>query len=136
MAVPANALPAGRGAGPPGPGPHPDLEDGSCVFHFDHWWSPAAAHRASDRSHRLGQTRPAHLYPYTTAGTVEERIREIRVRGELLLEQEVEGVGIDVGHSLTAQEPLALVGLTPGRREPRHQPSESDDEQRGAVPNA
>ncbi len=134
MAVPAHALPTGRGAGPPGPGPHPDLEDGSYVFHFDDWWDPAVARRPSDRGHRLGRTRPAHLDPYTTAGTVEERIREIRVRGELLLEQDVEWVGIDVGHSLTAQEPLAPVGLTPGQREPRHQPPESDDEQRVARP--
>ncbi|HSR21969.1 MAG TPA: DEAD/DEAH box helicase, partial [Candidatus Eisenbacteria bacterium] len=54
-----------------------DLQDASYVFHFDRWWNPAVEDQATGRSHRIGQTRPVHVYTYTMEGTVEERIVEI-----------------------------------------------------------
>jgi SNF2 family DNA or RNA helicase len=41
---------------------------------LDPWWNPAVESQASDRAHRIGQTRPITVYRLVTAGTVEERI--------------------------------------------------------------
>ncbi|HUG70631.1 MAG TPA: DEAD/DEAH box helicase, partial [Pirellulaceae bacterium] len=42
------------------------------VMHMDPWWNPAVEDQASDRAHRLGQTRPVTIYRFVTKGTIEE----------------------------------------------------------------
>jgi SNF2 family DNA or RNA helicase len=44
------------------------------VFHFDRWWNPAVEDQASDRAHRIGQTRVVQVHKMICAGTIEERI--------------------------------------------------------------
>ncbi len=88
-----------------------DLQAASYVFHFDRWWNPAVEDQATDRSHRVGQVRPVHVYAYALEGTIEERILEILRAKRLLFEEVVEGVGIDVGRALTRAELLQVVGL-------------------------
>ncbi|SDG69198.1 Superfamily II DNA or RNA helicase, SNF2 family [Lentzea fradiae] len=44
------------------------------VVHFDRWWNPAVEDQATDRAHRLGQTRPVQVHKLVTEGTVEERV--------------------------------------------------------------
>ena len=44
------------------------------VVHMDPWWNPAVEDQASDRAHRIGQTRPVTVYRLVAKGTVEERI--------------------------------------------------------------
>lgn len=44
------------------------------VVHFDPWWNPAAEAQATDRAHRIGQTRPVTVYRLITRGTVEEKV--------------------------------------------------------------
>ena len=44
------------------------------VYHLDHWWNPAVAQQAEDRTHRIGQRRPVYVTSLLTRGTVEERI--------------------------------------------------------------
>ncbi len=44
------------------------------VFHFDRWWNPAVEDQATDRAHRIGQTRMVQVYRLLTSGTVEEKI--------------------------------------------------------------
>jgi len=47
------------------------------VIHMDPWWNPAVEDQASDRAHRLGQTRPVTIYRFITQGTIEERILKL-----------------------------------------------------------
>ncbi|MDX1657196.1 MAG: DEAD/DEAH box helicase [Nitriliruptorales bacterium] len=47
------------------------------VIHYDRWWNPAVEQQATDRAHRLGQTRPVTVHALVTAGTVEDRIAEL-----------------------------------------------------------
>lgn len=47
------------------------------VIHLDPWWNPAAEDQATDRTHRIGQTRPVTVYRLIAAGTVEERILDL-----------------------------------------------------------
>ena len=38
------------------------------VIHFDPWWNPAVEDQATDRAHRIGQTRPVTVYRLVAAG--------------------------------------------------------------------
>ncbi|MEO5345754.1 MAG: DEAD/DEAH box helicase [Magnetococcus sp. YQC-9] len=44
------------------------------VIHMDPWWNPAVEDQASDRAHRIGQTRPVTIYRLITTQTIEEKI--------------------------------------------------------------
>lgn len=44
------------------------------VVHYDRWWNPAVEAQASDRVHRIGQTRTVTVTTLTSATTVEEHI--------------------------------------------------------------
>ncbi|MBF0341596.1 MAG: DEAD/DEAH box helicase [Magnetococcales bacterium] len=44
------------------------------VIHMDPWWNPAVEDQASDRAHRIGQSRPVTIYRLITTATIEEKI--------------------------------------------------------------
>lgn len=44
------------------------------VIHLDPWWNPAIEDQASDRAHRLGQTRPVTVYRLVMKHSIEEKI--------------------------------------------------------------
>jgi len=44
------------------------------VIHYDPWWNPAVEDQATDRVHRLGQTRHVFAYKMITKDSVEEKI--------------------------------------------------------------
>src|SRR3989304_1641839 len=44
------------------------------VIHLDPWWNPAVEDQATDRAHRIGQTRPVTGYRIVAAGTIGEKI--------------------------------------------------------------
>jgi non-specific serine/threonine protein kinase len=57
------------------------------VIHVDPWWNPAVEMQATDRTHRIGQTRPVFVYKMITRGTVEEKILQLQERKRALVEQ-------------------------------------------------
>jgi SNF2 family DNA or RNA helicase len=89
-----------------------NLQEASYVFHFDRWWNPAVEHQAEDRSHRLGQSFPVHVYKYTCEGTIEERIDEILRGKQLLFDEVVDDVSMDLKFALTSEELFGLFGMT------------------------
>ncbi|WP_280268082.1 DEAD/DEAH box helicase [Nocardia wallacei] len=54
------------------------------VVHYDRWWNPAVEAQASDRAHRIGQTRPVTITTLTTGTTVEEHIAGMHGRKSAL----------------------------------------------------
>lgn len=44
------------------------------VVHLDPWWNPAVEDQASDRAHRIGQTRTVTIYRIIMEGTIEEKM--------------------------------------------------------------
>ncbi|UGT63459.1 DEAD/DEAH box helicase [Nocardia asteroides] len=50
------------------------------VVHVDRWWNPAVEAQATDRVHRIGQTRTVTVTTLTTATTVEEHIARLHDR--------------------------------------------------------
>lgn len=57
-----------------------NLTGASYVIHFDPWWNPAAEEQATDRVHRIGQSREVFSYKLITRGTVEEKILDLQAR--------------------------------------------------------
>lgn len=69
-----------------------DLTAGSVVIHYDRWWNAARENQATDRVHRIGQTRGVQVFKLVTKGTFEERIDAMIARKGKLME---DVVGID-----------------------------------------
>jgi SNF2 family DNA or RNA helicase len=57
-----------------------NLTAADTVIHYDPWWNPAVENQASDRAHRIGQTKSVFVYKLIGADTVEERILELQER--------------------------------------------------------
>jgi len=57
-----------------------NLTAADTVIHYDPWWNPAVEEQASDRAHRIGQTKSVFVYKLIAADTVEERILELQER--------------------------------------------------------
>ncbi|MBC7978640.1 MAG: DEAD/DEAH box helicase [Myxococcales bacterium] len=51
-----------------------NLVGADTVIHYDPWWNPAAQAQATDRAHRIGQTKPVFVHDLIIAGSVEERM--------------------------------------------------------------
>lgn len=64
-----------------------DLTVASIVIHYDRWWNPAKENQATDRVHRIGQSRGVQVFKLVTKNTIEEHIHEIIERKKGLLEQ-------------------------------------------------
>ena len=54
-----------------------NLTKASHVIHYDRWWNPAVENQATDRAHRIGQTRTVFVHLLITSGTLEERVDDI-----------------------------------------------------------
>ncbi|MBB1017858.1 DEAD/DEAH box helicase [Dietzia sp. DQ11-71] len=53
------------------------LTEANHVVHLDRWWNPAVENQATDRVHRIGQTRVVQVRTLVAPGTVEDRIDEL-----------------------------------------------------------
>jgi superfamily II DNA or RNA helicase len=77
------------------------------VIHLDPWWNPAVEDQASDRSHRIGQTRHVTIYKLVALGTVEEKIVAMQEDKRALVAGVLEGTG--VARAASTNELLALL---------------------------
>lgn len=57
-----------------------NLTKASYVFHLEPWWNPAVENQATDRTHRIGQTKPVQVYRYIMSESVEEKIEILKQR--------------------------------------------------------
>ncbi len=62
-----------------------NLTGADTVVHLDPWWNPAVEAQATDRAHRIGQTRVVTSYKLIAAGTVEERVLAMQAEKRALL---------------------------------------------------
>ncbi len=62
-----------------------NLTGADTVVHYDPWWNPAVEAQATDRAHRIGQTRVVTSYKLICAGTVEERVLALQQSKAALL---------------------------------------------------
>ncbi len=80
------------------------------VLHFDRWWNPAVEDQATDRAHRIGQTRAVQVHRLVTEGTIEQRIGQLLERKRSLAES-VLGSGEVALTELSNEELRDLVSL-------------------------
>lgn len=62
-----------------------NLTAADTVVHFDPWWNPAVEAQATDRAHRIGQTRVVTSYKLICTGTVEEKVLQLQETKRTLL---------------------------------------------------
>ena len=68
-----------------------NLTGADVVIHYDPWWNLAVQNQATDRSHRIGQTKKVVVYKLIAMETVEKKIQELQESKRLLTEQIVQG---------------------------------------------
>jgi superfamily II DNA or RNA helicase len=67
-----------------------NLSAADTVFHFDPWWNPAVEDQATDRAHRIGQTRVVTSYKLIARNTVEEKILRLQEKKRAVMEATVD----------------------------------------------
>ena len=55
-----------------------NLTGADMVIHYDPWWNPAVENQATDRAHRIGQTKVVQVTKLIASGTIEEKICELK----------------------------------------------------------
>lgn len=68
-----------------------NLTGADYVIHYDPWWNPAVENQATDRAHRIGQTKHVFNYKLITRGTVEEKILGLQRKKKELAELVIGG---------------------------------------------
>lgn len=84
-----------------------NLTEADYVVHMDPWWNPAVEDQASDRAHRIGQTRPVTIYRLVAENTIEQKIIKLHQQKRDLADSLLDGS--DISGSLNAKDMLALI---------------------------
>jgi len=87
-----------------------DLTSASVVIHYDRWWNQAREDQATDRVHRLGQSRGVQVIKLITRDTVEEKIDALIARKAALATELIEVDDPSLVKQFTAEELEELLG--------------------------
>lgn len=87
-----------------------NLTGADVVIHYDPWWNLAVQNQATDRAHRIGQTKKVTVYKLIAKGTIEEKIQKLQETKKDLAEQVIGGEGAQLG-SLSREEIMELLGV-------------------------
>lgn len=88
-----------------------NLTGADYVIHYDPWWNPAAEDQATDRAHRIGQTKSVFVYRLIAKGTVEEKILQLQAKKRDLVDA-ILTTNRSMGKLLTFEDLKEI--LTPG----------------------
>ncbi|MFN4174194.1 MAG: DEAD/DEAH box helicase, partial [Parachlamydiaceae bacterium] len=86
-----------------------DLTQASVVIHYDRWWNAARENQATDRVHRIGQTRGVQVFKLVTLNSVEERIHEMIEKKARRMEEIVGSDDSQVIKTLSREELIELL---------------------------
>jgi superfamily II DNA or RNA helicase len=62
-----------------------NLVGADTVIHFDPWWNPAVEDQATDRAHRIGQSKTVSVYRLIAKDSVEEKILQLSAKKRALV---------------------------------------------------
>ena len=68
-----------------------NLTSADIVIHLDLWWNPQAEAQATDRTHRIGQTKNVEVIKLICKGTIEEKILELQKKKKILSDKILSG---------------------------------------------
>lgn len=92
-----------------------NLTKASVVYHLEPWWNPAVENQATDRAHRMGQTKDVKVFNLLIEGSLEERISELKVKKQNSFdrlfsnEEQIEEILSDSSNSLSREDFLFLL---------------------------
>jgi SNF2 family DNA or RNA helicase len=90
-----------------------NLTGADTVIHYDPWWNPAAQAQATDRAHRIGQTKPVFVHDLIVAGSVEERMLGLQRQKRKLADAILDN-GANAAGALTEHDVEDLLSPLPG----------------------
>lgn len=76
--------------------------------YYDPWWNLAVQNQATDRAHRIGQTRTVNVVKMIATDTIEEKIIQLQEAKREMADAIMSGEGTSLA-SLTKEELLELV---------------------------
>jgi SNF2 family DNA or RNA helicase len=88
-----------------------DLTAASVVIHYDRWWNAAREDQATDRVHRIGQSRGVQVFKLVTEGTLEEKIAAIIARKKNLMERVLKEDDPGLLKTFTRQDLVDMLAL-------------------------
>jgi superfamily II DNA or RNA helicase len=89
-----------------------NLTGADTVIHLDPWWNPAVEDQATDRAHRIGQTRPVTVVRLIAQGTIEEAVLALHADKRELAESILEGTAASGKLSIAELGALIRAGVT------------------------
>jgi SNF2 family DNA or RNA helicase len=78
------------------------------VIHYDPWWNVAAQNQATDRAHRIGQTKVVSVYKLIVKNSIEEKIVRMQQEKADLADAILSGEGGNV-INMTRDDLLDLI---------------------------
>lgn len=84
-----------------------NLTGADTVVHFDPWWNPAVEDQATDRAHRIGQTKKVHVVRLITRNSIEEKVSDLQAHKRELIDAVVKS-GEVLPAGMGQEEILAL----------------------------
>lgn len=88
-----------------------NLTGADMVIHYDPWWNLAVQNQATDRVHRIGQTKKVTVYKLIAKNTIEEKIQKLQDKKKDLADQIIGGQTGQLG-SLNKEEILQLLEVS------------------------
>ena len=85
-----------------------NLTGADVVIHYDPWWNLAVQNQATDRAHRIGQTKPVTVYKLIVKNTIEEKILEMQ-EAKRKLAEDILSSEAAASASFSREELLALL---------------------------
>lgn len=87
-----------------------NLTGADVVIHFDPWWNSAAQNQATDRAHRIGQTKTVTVYKLIIKNTIEEKIQQMQEKKNSFAESILSSDSVSIS-TLSRKELLELFEL-------------------------
>ncbi len=86
-----------------------NLTGADVVIHYDPWWNLAAQNQATDRAHRIGQTKKVSVFKLIVKDTIEEKIVEMQNAKKDLADAILSGESSSL-MSLSREQLMELLG--------------------------
>lgn len=89
-----------------------NLTGANVVIHYDPWWNPAVEDQATDRAHRIGQTRTVYSIKLVTEDSIEQKVIELQHRKRNIINAAM-GASSGIEQLLTWEDVRDLLQLHP-----------------------
>ncbi len=88
-----------------------NLTAADIVIHYDPWWNTAVQNQATDRAHRIGQTKRVTVYRMIAENTIEEKIMKLQETKKNLADEIVSSDNISLS-TLSKEDLMELLTIS------------------------